>query len=217
MLSFFKKLVGDKSMESQMVPEMMGLTIGRTIELDPLAYKFWPKDSLVDIERDSWLIVAQGHVNLGEGSYLHRFYPADDNSMIQIQGGNGKEHHDIDEIMVWTYYDNIYPRDNTSWQKELNRLKQPTITIGPENILYERVWFSDEEGETDPMGYWETVYDNRSGTKSRRIFQTAMLFGRQLSDGNDEMLLVNMEEPEDGDKSICFMLGRSLTPQNFNQ
>lgn len=216
MLGFLKKRGrGDKTDQSPVV-EMMGLTIGRTVEIDPLAFKFWPDDCLVEAERDSWLVVAQGLIDLGEGSFLHRFYPADDNSMIQVQGGDGVNHRDINEIMIWTYFGNSYPRDAAAWQGYLNQIKQPRFQLGADNTVYDRVWFADETGETDPMSYWETVYDNRSGTKSRRIFQTAMLYGRELSDGSDEMLLVNMEEPDFGDRSVCYMLGKTLNPQNFN-
>jgi hypothetical protein len=78
-------------------------------------------------------------------------------------------------------------------------------------VSYERVWFDGSAGPEDPITYWETVHDNLSGNESRRIFQNAMLFGRELTDGGDEMLLVNMEEPEDGDRCVSYMVGRSLT------
>ncbi len=216
MLNFLKKFGKQEDQKPSPVVEVMGLTIGRTVEIDPLAFKFWPNDCLVDVERDSWLVVAQGIVDLGEGSFLHRFYPADDNSMVQIQGGDGIEQEYISEIMIWTYFGNTYPRDDDAWKDFANQLKQPSFELGPDKTVYTRVWFDDEQGETDPVSLWETVYDNRSGTKSRKIFQTCMLFGRQLSDGSDEMLLVNMEEPDDGDRSVCFMLGKALNSQNFN-
>ncbi len=43
-----------------------------------------------------------------------------------------------------------------------------------------------------------------------------MLFARPLKDCLDEMLLVNMEEPENAERSVAFMLGFPLERHNFS-
>lgn len=63
------------------------------------------------------------------------------------------------------------------------------------------------------MTYWEDVYEVRDSQEPSRIFQSAMLFGRGLEDSSDEMLLVNLEEPVDGEKSVSFLVGLAL-PQH---
>ena len=193
----------------------MNLTIGRTVELDPLAYRFWPDDCLIKLETPSWLVVAQGHVDLGSGSHLHRFYPSDDNAMLQMQGGAGGEVTEISEVMIWTYHGEVYPSSDQEWESFGKSIRQRTYTLPDGGQQYERAWFDTDEEEVAPITYWETVYDNREGTQQRRIFQTGMLFARTLSDGEDEMLLVNMEEPDDGDRAVCFMLGRMVSPHNL--
>lgn len=214
MFRFFKKTAVTAVEEKSPVHEVLALTIGRTVEIDALAYRFWPEDGLVKIDVPSWLIVAQGHVDLGEGSFLHRFYPSDDNSILQLQGGDG-EGAEIDEIIVWTYHHEIYPSGDAEWNKIAKSIRAPKFHLENTKAVYSRAWFNEHEEDVDPISYWETVYENRTGTKKRRIFQTAMLFARTLSDGEDEMLLVNMEEPENGDKMVCFMTGRQLTAQHL--
>ncbi|MCR9061936.1 MAG: YjfK family protein, partial [Rhodobacteraceae bacterium] len=121
-------------------------------------------------------------------------------------------------IMLWYFYDVQYPSGEAEWSKCKNSIRQKNYSLsrGGENIGFERAWFDTSTSPEDPMTYWEEICDDRSGGGRRRIFQTAMLFARQLKDGRDEMLLINMEEPENAERSVAFMIGFPLEQHNFS-
>ena len=212
MMSIFKRFKGEKVAA---LPEVLNVTIGRSIEIEQMTIKLLPEDSLLDLESTTLSIVAQGHCDLGEGAHLHRFYPNDDSALIQMQGGNGIDNVEIDEIMLWTYLDVSYPSSDTAWLEVRQLIQNPNYTLENYSAQFERVWFDDSDEKQEPISYWETVHDNLDGKTPRRIFQSSMLYGRTLSDGSDEMLLINMEEPEAGDRCVSTMIGRNLTQHQF--
>ncbi len=199
-------------------PEPLGLTIGRGITFDAVALRLLPEDTLMVRPDTTLMITAQGHCDLGEQSHMHRFYPDDDRFLVQFQGGDGVEEERIDEIMLWYFYDVRYPSGETDWDAARQAIRQKTYKLETESGAqsYERAWFDTSNAPEDPVTYWEEVCDDRQGGGRRRIFQTAMLFARSLKDGRDEMLLINMEEPETGERSIAFMIGFPLERHNFS-
>ncbi len=214
MLKFWRK-----SSSEDKLPEMLGITIGRAVTVDSISVKLLPKDSLIEVPQLTFSIVAQGHSDLGEQSHLHRFYPDDDSVLLQIQGGDGIKDERVDEIMLWSYYDVKYPSTDQQWHDIRRSICQTTFSLpGPEgNVVFERAWFDSSDQPEEPMQYWETISEDESGKSKRKIFQTAMLFARELSDGKDEMLLINMEEAEgSGERSVAYMLGRSLSQHELN-
>ncbi|MEP3276543.1 MAG: DUF2491 family protein [Stappiaceae bacterium] len=206
-----------KNKEDAELPQILDVTIDRAVNIDPMAVKLWPADSLLAERPTTLMVVAQGHCDLGEDSHLHRFYKDDDTAMLQIQGGDGQKDMRVDEIMLWEYFDVQYPTSETDWKKTKEAIRQTQFVLQSENepITFDRVWFDSSNSPEDPMTYWETVHSRRDKSAARKIFQTAMLFGRTLSDGEDEMLLVNMEEPEESERSVAYMVGRSLAQHNL--
>lgn len=214
MLKFWRK-----SKSNSELPEVLGITIGRAVTVDAISVKLLPKDSLITVPQLTFSIVAQGHCDLGEQSHLHRFYPDDDSVLLQVQGGDGVTDERVDEIMLWSYYDVQYPSTDRQWQDIRRSICQTTFMLpsSERDVVFERAWFGSSDQAEEPMQYWESVSEGRSGAAGRKIFQSAMLFARELSDGKDEMLLVNMEEVEEsGDRSVAFMLGRSLSQHELH-
>ncbi|MEO9528029.1 DUF2491 family protein [Roseibium sp.] len=199
-------------------PEVLGLTIGRGITFDPIALRLLPADSLIERPDTTLMITAQGHCDLGEQSHMHRFYPDDDRFLIQFQGGDGETDERVDEIMLWYFHDVQYPSGDAEWGRMKTAIRQTGYTLRGEDgdHRFERAWFDTSTAPEDPMTYWEDVCDARDGSGRRRIFQTAMLFARPLKDGRDEMLLINMEEPEGAERSVAFMIGFPLERHNFS-
>lgn len=206
----FRSLFNRKKAPS--TPEVAGLTIGRSVTIDPIELKLLGADTLLDSPQTGFMICAQGHCDLGEQSHLHRFYTDDDRYLLQIQGGDGVEDNRIDEIMLWYGYDVQYPSRDADWSDLKTRQRQSRFDLQTDtgNVTFDRAWFNHSDADEDPMTYWEEVRETRDSAAPARIFQTAMLFGRGLSDGRDEMLLVNLEEPEGAERAASFLIGRVL-------
>lgn len=195
--------------------EIARLTIGRTALIDPLALRLLPEDSLVTVPSPTLPIVAQGKADMGEGVFLHRFYPDEDSVLLQILGGDGINDHSVSEITLFTVHECFYPSDDGDWNGWRERMRQTRFAIPSGGPLFERVWFGNSERPEDPVSFWETVYDDRKAESGRRIFQTCMLFVRRIGEV-DEFLLVNQEEPEQGDRCVSLLVGMSLSANEIS-
>lgn len=208
----FDRLFGRREAPVNALPEIRHVTLGRGVRLDPLAWRRFGDAAKFALDRDTLEIVAQGIVDLNEGGFVHRFY-TDDDVMFQAVSSDraGQEVNDVTLFVPW---DSAYPssgRDHDLWSRQL---RAPTIQ--PPNLpVYRRFWFGDAGADQAPVTFWEDVHDDRDGIVDRRIFQTCMLFSRDLPGDGRELLLAITQEPEGGDVSFELMLGVALELGEF--
>lgn len=204
--------------EPDLVPEIESVTIGRTVLIDQLVLDLLGESTHLELASATLPITAQGLVNLstdGETTYVHRFY-TDDDVMFQVMtdaldGGN------VQEISVFTPFDSAYPNTKARWKEWEDLIKAERFETD-DGSVFERVWFEGEPGPAELVRFWETIYDDREKTGSRRIFQSCMLFARELESEtvSDEFLLAIIMEPENGDKTVELMVGIPLASTDFN-
>jgi hypothetical protein len=198
--------------EDQVIPVVRNVTIGRSVRLDPLAWRRLGSETKFRLETDVLPIVAQGRINLGADGFVHRFY-TDDDLMLQMVSPDamGQEANDFTLFGPWS---SAYPPDPAAKRRWADRLRARTFTDEglPE---YRRFWFGDEDERQEPVSFWETVYDDRSGLNFRKIYQTCMLFSRDLSADGRELLLALEMEPEGGDLTHEVMVGIPLNIGEF--
>ena len=194
------------------LPVVRNVTIGRSVRLDPLAWRRLGTDARFRMESDSLGIVAQGRIDLGADGFVHRFYTNDD-VMLQFSGpdAEGLEAEDVTLFIPWA---SAFPPDAAAKRRWADRLKARAFTDTdlPE---YRRLWFGDIDERQDPVSFWENVYDDRQASQARRIYQTCMLFARELPGEARELLLAIEMEPEGGDLTHEIMIGIPLAPGEF--
>ncbi|TVV75736.1 DUF2491 family protein [Sphingomonas solaris] len=209
----FDRLFGRKrSLEGSALPIVRNVTLGRSIVLDPLAWRRFGDALRFPFDRDTLQIVAQGQVTLNDGGFVHRFY-TDDDVMFQAVS-NDAAGQDVTDVTLFAPWDSQYPTmpfDRPAW---LQRLTARTFTAEglPE---YRRFWFGDEAVKQEPVTFWEDLHDDRDGIVDRRIFQTSMLFARDLDGDGRELLLAIDQENEAGEVSFEIMLGVALELGEF--
>jgi len=210
----FRGLFGGRKDETRApaIPVVRNVTIGRSVRLDPLAWRRYGGDTHVKLRVDVLNIVAQGRIDLGADGFVHRFYTEDD-LMLQMVSPDaaGQEADDFTLFVPWT---SAYPPDARARREWADRLRARTFTESdlPE---YRRFWFGDADERQDPVSFWEEVYDDRSGRDPRRIYQTSMLFARDLPGEGRELLLAIEMEPEGGDLTHEIMVGIPLNIGEF--
>lgn len=209
----FKGLFGGRD-ESRdpVIPVVRNVTIGRTVRLDPLAWRRLGGDSVFKLNTDVLEIVAQGRINLGADGFVHRFY-TDDDMMLQMVSPDpmGQQANDFTLFGPWS---SAYPPDEGAKRRWGDRLRARTFNE-PGLPEYRRFWFGDADERQDPVSFWETVYDDRSGLNFRKIYQTCMLFARDLPGEGRELLLALEMEPEGGDLTHEVMVGIPLNVGEF--
>ena len=209
----FDRLFGRKpALDGNALPVVRNVTLGRTVTVDPLAWRRFGSELLFPFDRDTLVIVAQGLIDLNEGGFVHRFY-TDDDIMFQAVS-NDRAGRDLTDVTLFAPWDSAYPgsaAERPAWRA---RLSAPSFTAQglPE---YRRFWFGDSAPIQDPVSFWEDLHDDRDGIVDRRIFQTCMLFARDLPGEGRELLLAIEQENDAGEVSFEIMLGVALELGEF--
>lgn len=210
----FRGLFGGRKdgMDEPAIPIVRNVTIGRTVRLDPLAWRRLGSDTTFKLPTDTLEVTAQGLIDLGADGFVHRFY-TDDHLMLQMVSPDsaGQQADDFTLFLPWS---SAYPPDGHARREWNDRLRAPSFTDDGLPI-YRRFWFGDTDARQDPVSFWEDVYDDRSGRHPRRIFQTCMLFARDLPGESRELLLAIAMEPEGGDLTHEIMVGIPLDVGEF--
>ena len=191
----FKKLFGkaETAEPAARLAQVRNITVGRTVSLDPLAWRRLGSETAFTLDRDALEITAQGSVALDGGQHVHRFY-TDDHVMLQAMSddASGAEAYDFSLFIPWS---SAYPpgeRERRIWR---DRLSEPVFDGAAEDLpSYPRFWFAESDARQPPVTLWETIWDDRAVTVPYgRIFQTCMLYARDLSGGRELMLALEME------------------------
>jgi len=210
----FRKLFGggkDQAAEPA-IPVVRNITIGRTVRLDPLAWRRLGQEAKFQLDTDALGIVAQGSIDLGADGWVHRFYTEDD-VMLQMVSPD-PEGRQADDFTLFRPWSSAYPPDARARREWADRLRAASFT-DDDLPQYRRFWFGDADERQDPVSFWERVYDDRSGRAARRIYQTCMLFARDLPGEGRELLLAIEMEPEGGDLTHEIMVGIPLDVGEF--
>ncbi len=214
----FERIFGRKSADPAEagVPVVRHVTIGRTVMLDTLAWRRFGDSGHFTLDRDTLQIVAQGLVTLDGGDFVHRFY-TDDDIMFQLVS-NDRAGTDVTDITLFIPWDSAYPGSAGERSAWLRRLSAPTFQA-PGLPVFQRFWFGEDAGEQPPVTFWEDIHDDRDGRVDRRIFQTCMLYHREvgaagLGEGR-ELLLAIEQEAEGEPVSHELMLGVPLEVGEF--
>lgn len=209
----FSRLFGRKEPAPESaLPAIRNVTLGRTVWLDPLAWKRFGSDTKFPLDRDTLEITAQGLVDLKDGGFVHRFY-TDDHVMFQAVSDD-RAGQRLTDVTIFVPWDSAYPSgraDRDAWGKRL-RARSFAAAGLPE---YHRCWFGDEAESQEPVTFWEELHDDRDGVPDRKIFQTCMLFARDLPGEGRELLLAIEMETEDREVSFETMIGVPLEVGEF--
>ena len=210
----FRGLFGGRSggEDDQVIPVVRNVTIGRTVRLDPLAWRRLGEGAKFRLDTDVLEIVAQGRISLGADGFVHRFYTEDD-MMLQMVSPDAAGQQ-ADDFTLFGPWSSDYPPDDAAKRRWADRLRARTFT-GPDLPEYRRFWFGEADERQEPVSFWETVYDDRSGLNFRKIYQTCMLFARDLPGEGRELLLALEMEPEGGDLTHEVMVGIPLNVGEF--
>jgi hypothetical protein len=204
----FRKLFGSgkpPAQSARALPEIRNVTVGRTVVLDPLIWRRHGEDLRFELDRDTLEITAQGLIALDDGAWAHRFY-TDDHVMLQAVSDD-REGQLADDFTVFIPWKSAYPSGSQAKRVWAERLRAPYFE--DEGLpIYRRFWFGDEAADQAPVTFWEEVFDDRAATAPySRIFQTSMLFARDLPGDSRELLLAVTVEPEKGDLTHDIMIG----------
>ena len=109
-----------KTQEIDEFPAPLGFRIGAAVDIDTIPLRMNADQLHVELPEETMLIVAQGYIELGDATYVHRYYDAKD-TMIQVFTVAGMEDHHVEELTLYTLDLEAARR---AQQQELARLAQ---------------------------------------------------------------------------------------------
>ena len=212
----FKRLFGsnDRSPPAETLAVVRNITVGRTVALDPLAWRRLGDETHFSLDRDALEITAQGVVQLDDGPFVHRFY-TDDHVMLQAMSDDagGAAAYDFTLFTPWS---SAWPPNDGARRAWQDRLSESVFRGEAEGLPdYPRFWFSESDARQPPVKLWESIYDDRAATEPyAKIYQTCMLYARELAGGRELMMALE-QEPEGGDATHEIMIGIPLDMAEF--
>jgi hypothetical protein len=210
----FNRLFGRKAPlePANALPVVRNVTLGRSLTVDPLAWRQYGAESKFPLDRDTLIITAQGMIDLDDGGFVHRFY-TDDHMMFQAVSDD-RAGEQVNDLTLFAPWDSQYPGDRAD--RDLWKARLRARTFQPDGLPeFRRFWFGEDAPTQEPVTFWEEVHDDRDGVPDRRIFQTCMLFARDLAGGGRELLLAIEMEPEGEAVSHELMVGVPLEMGEF--
>ncbi|TDF34890.1 DUF2491 family protein [Alteromonadaceae bacterium M269] len=211
----FKKWFSNKDKGTKpKAPEIMGLYLGGSFELDALKLRLIEPELMIEGAATQHFIQAVGEAHLDTGGKILRFY-TDDDAFLQVvlDGGDTEQH--ITDVKLWYFYETLTIGDSVQWQECLkNRVSQPSYKL--EDYTYTRVW--DAVGEhSPPVAVTEKTFEEDGDTSETDQFM--MLYERVLENGEDtETLLVSAEEKivnNNHDRCLVISTGFDLQPTDI--
>ncbi len=212
----FGKLFGKRPPEvaASRLAVVRNVTVGRTVVLDRLAWTRLGSEAAFKLDRDTLEITGQGVVRLNEGDFVHRFY-TDDHVMLQAVSSDaeGRLANDFTLFVPAASHYPSSPHDKTVW---IERLSGPTFT-DPGLPVFQRYWFPPEDGVQPPVTFWEEVFVDREAARPyARIYQSCMLYSRDIGEAGNELLLAIAQDAEGGDYTHEVMVGVTLGVAEFS-
>ena len=189
----------------------LGLRIGAAVDVDTLPLRMHADDLHVKLPEETMIIVAQGYVDLGDTTYLHRYHTADD-TMIQVLTVAGMEDQHVEELTLYVPYKSYYPDGDGAWAQWTSKggkIGAPTFALD-DGTEFSRIWFDTTEGHAELVEFTESVYDDPDSDECSDVFHRVMLYGRNLeAEKKNEYLLVSVEAYE-GERTVELMVGVDL-------
>ncbi len=209
----FSKWFSKPSVQKPSAPEIMGLYLGGSFELDDLKLRLLEPELTIDSAARSQLIQAVGVAQLDSGGTLLRYY-TDDEGFLQVVADGGMTENHITDVKLWYFYDTQTIGNDAQWQDCLdNLISQPTYTL--DGKLFHRVWNATGD-YSPPVAVSEKTYEEDGDTSVTDQFM--MLYERELTAGRIESLLVAGEEKiigNNADRCLVISTGFDIQPADI--
>lgn len=206
----FSRWFGKKPDTKVKTPEIMGLYLGGSFQIEPLKLRMLEPQLMIEKAASTHIIQAVGEVNLDTGGKILRFYTDDDAFLQVILDGGDTENH-ITDVKLWYFYSTTTIGNEQQWKSLIkDGISKPQYQL--DDTRFDRVWDAVGE-ESPPVAMTELTYEEDGDVSETDQF--VMLYERQLEDDQLETLLVSGEEKlVNGNFDRCLVISTGF---NLNQ
>lgn len=193
----------------------LGFRINGRVALDTLVCRAHPGALTAQLPEGHQGIPCYGHIDLGSGYALHRFY-LDDDAFVQVSTCGEL----VEGIKAFVFVETVNPANQAEFQRYITEHEH----LGAATIDYAgRSWqreFGDDDGaaaRVPAVAYDEVLYRHDPPRKDDDLTHYAMLYRRAVPElDRDEFLLVTGEDYGPSEFCITYAIGLALTTADLD-
>jgi hypothetical protein len=191
----------------------LGFRINGRVALDTLVFRAHPEALSAQLPEGHQGVPCYGHIDLGSGYALHRFY-LDDDAFVQVSTCGDL----VEGIKAFVFVETVNPAN----QAEFQRYVTGHDHLGAASIEYaSRRWQRDfgEGGaaRVPAVVYDEVLYRHDPPRKDDDLTHYAMLYRRPVPElDRDEFLLVTGEDYGPNEFCVTYAVGLALTTADLD-
>lgn len=187
----------------------LGLRIGGRIQFDRTMYSIAPGAMTEELPAGYQGVPCYGHVDLGDGYALHRFY-LDDDAFLQVSTVADE----VEAIKGFVFHETVNPPNKQAFRNfvmESDHLGAAAIDYAGHRWL--RVTNTTAGDERIPaMAYDEVLYRHQPARRDDDLTHYAMLYSRDVPElAREEFLLVSAEDSGPNEFSVSYSVGVDLS------
>lgn len=192
----------------------LGLRIGGRVTFDRTMYRVAPGAMTSELPDGFQGIPCYGHIDLGDGYALHRFY-VDDDAYLQVSTCSG----DVEAVKAFVFHETVNPPTKEAFQSFVMQHDH----LGAPQIEYAgRRWVrstnsTDESGRIPAICYDEVLYRHSPPRRDGDLTHYAMLYRRDVPElEREEFLLVSAEDSGPNEFCITYAIGVELSEADID-
>ncbi|MCC4605914.1 YjfK family protein [Xanthomonas campestris] len=187
----------------------LGLRVGGQVAIDTTLYRMAPDAMTAELPGGNQGIPCYGHVNLGDGYALHRFY-LDDDAFLQVTTVGG----DLEAMKAFVYCETVNPPSKQAFQDFV--MQHPHLGAAQIDYAGKR-WqratqSTDDSARIPPIAYDEVLYRYQPPRRDGDLTHYAMLYSRDVPElQREEFLLVTGEDSGPNEFCVTYAVGIDVT------
>lgn len=191
----------------------LGLRLGGRVQIDCTMYRVAPGAMTEELPEGHQGIECYGHIDLGDGYAMHRFYLEDDAYLQVMTCGEL-----IESIKGFVFHDTVNPPTKAHFQQFVTGNPH----LGAQEIEYAgKRWYrvtSPEGGaHIPPMAFDEVLYRGTPPRRDDDLTHYAMVYGRGVPElQREEFLLVTGEDSGPNEFCVTYAVGVDLTEADLD-
>lgn len=194
-------------------PLPLGLRVGGRVQFDRTMYQVAPDAMTAELPTGHQGIACYGHIDLGDGYAMHRFYLHDDAYLQVMTCGDA-----VESIKAFVFFDTVNPPTKAHFQQFVSGNPH----LGAQHIEYAgrqwtRVTSADAGPQIPPMAFDEVLYRGEPPVRDDDLTHYAMVYGRHVAElDREEFLLVTGEDSGPNDFCVTYAVGVDLTEADLD-
>lgn len=191
----------------------LGLRVHGRVHFDRTMYQVAPGVMTMELPDGHQDIACYGHIDLGDGYAMHRFYLEDD-AFLQVLTCGGQ----VESLQAFVYHGTANPPTKAAFQEFVTgnpHLGAPEIDY--DGKRWRRVTSEEIAGKIPPMAFDEVLYRGTPPRRDDDLTNYTCVYARDVPQlDRQEILVVNGEDSGPNEFLVSYAVGVDLNESDLD-